>query len=127
MRSFGLNLGVAFQIVDDLLDYQGDASTMGKNVGDDLAEGKPTLPLIYALEHLPARDANMVRQALENKDKTHIAAVIDLINSSGAIRYCEQQANHFQHQAEQAIQILPDSEAKQTLLTLCSQAVKRAA
>ena len=127
MRSFGLNLGVAFQIVDDLLDYQGDASTMGKNVGDDLAEGKPTLPLIYALEHLPARDANMVRQALENKDKTHIAAVIDLINSSGAIRYCEQQANHFQHQAEQAIQILPDSDAKQTLLTLCSQAVKRAA
>ncbi len=125
LREFGINLGIAFQIVDDILDYQGDPVTMGKNLGDDLAEGKPTLPLIHAIQTAQTEDAALVRAAISNKDKTLLGNVVKIIHANGSLSYSRDRALEFQQNAEKAISALADGEIKQALAALANQAVAR--
>ena len=87
LRSFGLNLGIAFQLIDDALDYSGDAASMGKNVGDDLTEGKPTLPLIHALRHGDEHERALVRDAISNRTGERIDDILETIQRRGSLDY----------------------------------------
>jgi octaprenyl-diphosphate synthase len=87
MRSFGLHFGMTYQLVDDWLDYAGDSATLGKNVGDDLAEGKLTLPLIYTLEHGSADARTLIANAIKDKSLEHLDQVIEVVQASGALDY----------------------------------------
>jgi octaprenyl-diphosphate synthase len=129
--SYGQALGTAFQVIDDMLDYQGDASNMGKNLGDDLREGKVTLPLIVAMQRATPADAALIRQAVEQPDVNlldqRLEAIMGVIRRTDAL-----QATHAAAQAEceravAALQGLPDSAYKQALLHLALQSVSRIA
>lgn len=85
VRSYGYHLGVAFQLVDDVLDYQGDAEELGKNVGDDLAEGKPTLPLIYTINNGSAEEAELVKQAIINSSLDKLQQIVDIVQRRGGL------------------------------------------
>lgn len=125
LGDYGLNFGLAYQLVDDLLDYQGDAARIGKNLGDDLAEGSPTLPLAYALQHGDARQAQVVREALRQGGVPDFAAVLHVIESTGAIAYTARLARTYAERAEAALDGLPDSPALQALQGLARFAVSR--
>ncbi len=125
LRDFGVNLGIAFQIVDDILDYQGDPSTMGKNLGDDLAEGKPTLPLIHAIRTAAEDDAELIRSAIRHKDPSLLGRVIDIIQNNGSLDYARDRALEFQSLAKQALTDLPESPFKKGLAAVAEQAVAR--
>jgi octaprenyl-diphosphate synthase len=122
---FGRSLGTAFQLIDDVLDYAGDATEIGKNVGDDLREGKPTLPLIYVMENGTAEQRELIRGCIENGDETHFDAVLAAVSSTGALDYTRREAEVAADRAKAAIADLPDSEYKDSLLQLCSFAVDR--
>lgn len=122
---YGKNLGIAFQLVDDALDYEANSSELGKNVGDDLAEGKPTLPLIVAMQHGSEDENQLIRAAIENGGLEHIDAISAIIQRTGALEYTHRQAIKHAEQAKQAIDELPASEAKQALLFLADYAVER--
>jgi len=115
MRLYGHHLGMAFQLVDDALDYQGDAEALGKNVGDDLAEGKPTLPLIYAMRAGTKEQAAVVKAAIENSDASMLNQVVDIVKDTGAIDYTLQQANKH---AELAEKQLADFEESTTITAM---------
>lgn len=128
MLRYGRHLGTAFQLVDDILDYTADASEMGKEVGDDLAEGKPTLPLLYAMWQGSDEQSAMIRHAIENggqRDK--IKAVMAAMEETGAIAYAQQKAVTETEKAIAALSILPDSEHKEALAGLARVAVSRVA
>lgn len=122
---YGRSLGTAFQLIDDVLDYAGDAAEIGKNVGDDLREGKPTLPLIYLMEHGTPEQRELVRSCIENGDEQHFDAVLSAVTSSGALDYTRREAELAAKRAAAAIADLPETEFKQSLLQLCSFAVDR--
>ncbi len=122
---YGKNLGIAFQLVDDALDYEADSAELGKNVGDDLAEGKPTLPLIYAMQHAGEDEKNLIRSAIENGGLEHIDAITAIIKQTGALKYTHQQAIKHAELAKKAIADLPASESKQALIFLADYAVER--
>jgi octaprenyl-diphosphate synthase len=122
---YGRSLGTAFQLIDDVLDYAGDASEIGKNVGDDLREGKPTLPLIYVMENGTDEQRELIRSCIEQGDETHFDAVLAAVTTSGALDYTRREAETAASRAAAAIADLPDSEYKQSLLQLCSFAVDR--
>ncbi len=122
---YGMNLGIAFQLVDDILDYEGDPKETGKNIGDDLAEGKPTLPLIYVLEHGNESEKALIHEAISTKSADRLAEVLTTVQSTGALDYCRQAAEHYSLQAEQALKPLPDSETKTQMLRLCQIALGR--
>jgi octaprenyl-diphosphate synthase len=122
---YGRSLGTAFQLIDDVLDYAGDAAEIGKNVGDDLREGKPTLPLIYLMEHGTPQQRELVRSCIENGDEQHFDAVLAAVTASGALDYTRRAAIVAAERASSAIADLPESEYKQSLLQLCSFAVDR--
>jgi len=119
------HLGLAFQLIDDVLDYTGSAEEMGKNVGDDLAEGKPTLPLIYAMQHAPEADQEMIRQAIRHGGLDHIDAITAAVKSCGAIDYTIAKANQQAQLAKEALGEIKDSMYKDALLALCDLAVAR--
>jgi octaprenyl-diphosphate synthase len=124
---YGMHLGTAFQLVDDVLDYSGDAHEIGKNLGDDLAEGKPTLPLIYAMQHGTPMQAAVIRAAIEKGDINRFNEVLQIVQETGALDYTRQQA---QREAEMAIAELvnvSDSQYKQSLLDLAELAASRQA
>ena len=127
--AYGRHLGAAFQLADDILDYAGDTAVLGKNVGDDLREGKPTLPLIYVLEHGSDTEKAMVRAAIENGgiDQTHpdFNAVLTAITAGGALAYTRQLAQREVTAAKEALAFLPESEYKQVLLDLADYALAR--
>jgi len=125
LKTYGLHLGNAFQIVDDVLDYTGDAATLGKNVGDDLSEGKPTLPLIYAMQHSSAEDSALINSALAEKNADNLEQIIQITQKSGALQYAEQQAKAQVEQASSALSSLPESAAKSAMQQLCDVAVQR--
>lgn len=128
MLRYGRHLGTAFQLVDDILDYTADASEMGKEVGDDLAEGKPTLPLLYAMWQGSDEQSAMIRQAIENGgQRNKINAVITAMEETGAIAYAQQKAVTETEKAITALSILPDSEHKEALAGLARVAVSRVA
>lgn len=125
MAAYGMHLGTAFQLVDDVLDYSASSEEMGKNVGDDLAEGKPTLPLIYAMSHGSEEQATVIRQAIEEGGRDRIEVVLEAIESTGAIAYTSRIA---QDEAERAIQqlgCLPESAFREALQGLAEFSVHR--
>jgi octaprenyl-diphosphate synthase len=122
---YGMHLGTAFQLVDDVLDYSGDEQETGKNLGDDLAEGKPTLPLIYAMQHGDAAQAATVRQAIEQGDIAQFAGVLQIIRQTGALEYTRQQARREVEEACAALSALPDTNYRQSLLQLADFAATR--
>ncbi|MFK7731006.1 MAG: polyprenyl synthetase family protein [Pseudomonadales bacterium] len=127
LASYGHSIGMAFQLMDDYLDYAGNAEVMGKNVGDDLAEGKPTLPLIKAMQTARGSDALMIRTAIQEKSSEHLAAISACVRSCGALEATIQLARRYTDDALTALAPLPDSQARQQLQTLASLAVTREA
>jgi octaprenyl-diphosphate synthase len=125
MATYGMHLGTAFQLIDDVLDYSGDYQETGKNVGDDLAEGKPTLPLIYAMQHGAPEHAAVVRHAIEQGGLADLQAVVQAIRNSGALDYARQRARQEADAATAAIAELPHSVYRDSLLQLASFAVTR--
>ncbi len=125
VAEYGSHLGTAFQLVDDVLDYSGEQSVIGKNVGDDLAEGKPTLPLIYAIEHGTPEQAARVRRAIEVGGRDGLTEVIEAIRATGALDYASAQARAESRAACSALARLPDSKYRDFLLQLADFAVTR--
>jgi len=125
MRDYGKNLGLAFQLIDDLLDYEGDALTMGKNVGDDLAEGKPTLPLIHAMEKGTEEEAKLIRKAIRKGGLDQLDEVLAIVNKTGALEYTRAKAAACSLAAQQSLQELPDTQYKASLHRLADLALGR--
>ncbi|MGB0764145.1 MAG: polyprenyl synthetase family protein, partial [Luminiphilus sp.] len=125
MGNFGRHLGIAFQMVDDVLDYTGDPEITGKQVGDDLNEGKPTLPLIYTMAAGTADDAAIVRDALAQKDSSNLAGVIAAVRRSGGIEYTREQAVAHQQSALAALSDLAPSPALTAMHALADMAINR--
>jgi octaprenyl-diphosphate synthase len=128
MQDYGKYLGTAFQLVDDILDYAADSEEMGKNVGDDLAEGKPTLPLLYAMWHGTEAQQTLIKTAIETGNgMDNFAAIMQAMQDTGSLEYTKKQALLAADQAIEALQIIPDSDYKQALIGLAHIAVERAA
>lgn len=126
MQAYGMHLGTAFQLIDDVLDYQADAAELGKNIGDDLAEGKPTLPLLHALKLGNARQQQLIREAItEGNGMQHFTEIMAALEQTGAFDYTRNKAGQEAKAAQLALQPLPDSPYKQALLALADIAVSR--
>ncbi|HSH40823.1 MAG TPA: octaprenyl diphosphate synthase [Arenicellales bacterium] len=125
MADYGMHLGTAFQLIDDVLDYSSDSTETGKNIGDDLAEGKPTLPLIHVMRKGTPAQIELVRRAIEQGGREHIDAVQAAIESTGAIAYTAQSARDAADQAARALEGLPTSQYKDALYALAEFAVSR--
>ncbi len=125
MAEYGMRLGTAFQLIDDVLDYSGDHNETGKNVGDDLAEGKPTLPLLYAMKNGTAEQAALIRGAIENGGLEEFGPVLAAISETGALDYTRQQAQKEIDAACAAISHFPHSKYKDSLLELATFSVAR--
>ena len=125
MAAYGMHLGTAFQLIDDVLDYSGQEADTGKHLGDDLAEGKPTLPLIYVMQNGTAEQAACVRHAIEEGGREDFPAVLAAIRESGALDYARQVAAREAELARVAISHLDDSNYRKALLQLCLFAIER--
>lgn len=124
---YGRHLGAAFQIIDDVLDYTSSAEAMGKNVGDDLAEGKPTLPLIQAMKVAPAADAELIRQAIRTGGLEHLHEIIAIVQHSGALDYTLAKARSESELALAALAKAPESPHRESLVQLTQLALNRTA
>ncbi len=122
---YGRHLGIAFQLADDALDYDGDAEAIGKNLGDDLAEGKPTLPLIHCLANSDEETTAMLRKAIEQGGRGQIEAVCEAIARTRSIAYTRGLAEQEAEMAEAALQAFPDSEFRSALSELARFSVGR--
>ena len=125
MAEYGARLGTAFQLIDDVLDYSGDRDQTGKNLGDDLAEGKPTLPLIHALRNGSPEQVVLVRQAIESGGLDKLEPVVKTIQESGALDYTRRRAREEADAACAVLKQIPDSTARNCLLELADFAVGR--
>jgi octaprenyl-diphosphate synthase len=125
MAAYGLHLGTAFQLVDDILDYTADAEAMGKNVGDDLAEGKPTLPLINAIKRSTGADKQLLEDAITNASRDNLDAVLNLIEQTGSLAYTARIAREQATLAQSCLEVLPESQYKQALMKLAQFSVER--
>jgi octaprenyl-diphosphate synthase len=125
MADYGMHLGTAFQLIDDVLDYSGAEVDTGKHLGDDLAEGKPTLPLIYVMQNGTAEQAACVRNAIENGGRDDFQAVLSAIRATGALEHAKKQAEKEANLAVSALETLPASPYKDSLLELPLFAVAR--
>ena len=126
IAAFGTHIGTAFQLVDDVLDYQGDPDAIGKSIGDDLAEGKPTLPLIHAMREGNADQAQVIREAIEQGGRDRLEDVLDAVESTGAIAYTARAAADEAKRALKALERLPPSPYKDAMESMASFSVKRA-
>jgi octaprenyl-diphosphate synthase len=125
LAEYGMYLGTAFQLIDDVLDYSGEEADTGKHLGDDLAEGKPTLPLIYVMQHGAPEQAACVRQAIQTGGRDDFPEVLAAIRNSGALEHARKRAKEAAEQAKTAISILRDTHYKRVLLELAAFAVER--
>ncbi len=126
LQDYGRYLGTAFQLIDDLLDYSADGETLGKNVGDDLNEGKPTLPLLHAMRNGTPEQAQMIREAIEQGNGRHLLQpVLDTMAACGSLEWTRQRAEEEADKAIAALTILPDSESREALIALAHMAVQR--
>jgi len=126
MQEYGKYLGTAFQLVDDIMDYTADAKSMGKNVGDDLAEGKPTLPLLYAMEHGNEQQRQLIRDAIEHcNGMDHLDEILAIMKKTGSLVYTQRKAEQEADKAINALHVLPESEHKQALIALAHIAANR--
>ena len=127
LKDFGMYMGTAFQIIDDVLDYSGSVEQIGKNVGDDLAEGKPTLPLIYLMQQGNEQAAQDVRTALQNADREYFEVIHKHVTESDALNYCTQQAQKAVNQAISCLNALPENEVTAAMRQMAELSVARAA
>lgn len=125
LARYGLHLGTAFQLIDDVLDYNASSAELGKNIGDDLAEGKPTLPLIHAMRHGTSGEVRIIREAIEQGGLERIDIVTRTIESTGALDYTARLADEQAEQAIANLALLPQSPAKDALISLARFAVNR--
>lgn len=125
MAAYGLHLGIAFQLIDDALDYTGDEAQTGKHIGDDLAEGKPTLPLLYAMKNGTPEQAAAIREAIEFAGLAQLETVLKAIQETGALQYTRAQAQREIAIAKAALDTLPDTKHKSALIQLADFAVDR--
>ena len=125
LKLYGRYLGLAFQLIDDLLDYEGNADAMGKNVGDDLAEGKPTLPLIHAMEKGTPEQAKLIRQVIRQGGLDQLDEVLDIIHATGALDYTRARAVEMADKALAQLDALPPSPFRDTMAHLARLAVER--
>ena len=123
--AFGFNIGLAFQISDDLLDYSQKPTTIGKNPGDDLADGKCTLPLIHALKNASNSSKKLIRTAIENGDRTKFNDILEIIESTGSVKYASKRSIEFAETAKSHLGILPDSIFRKALLELADFSARR--
>ncbi len=122
---YGRALGTAFQLVDDLLDYDGNSDQLGKNVGDDLREGKPTLPLLVAMERAPQAERALIRHAIEHGELHRLPEILGIVRRTGALDATREAARCEAEKARAAAAILPPSRAREALLDLCARSVHR--
>ena len=125
LKDYGLHLGNAFQIIDDVLDYESDSETMGKEVGDDLAEGKTTLPMIYALANTSGAEKQLLEDAINNADNSQISKVVQILQSVNAFRYTREQAKNSAELAKKSLNDIQDSPYKEALILLCDLSLAR--
>jgi len=125
LARYGMHLGTAFQLIDDVLDYTGDAAHTGKNLGDDLKDGKPTLPLIHVMQRGSTEQVALVRSAIESGGREAFRAVLDAIHETGALEYARSKASEEAHSARQAVAVLSNSSYRDSLLELASFAIER--
>lgn len=125
LYQYGLHLGNAFQLIDDAMDYCSDANVIGKNIGDDLADGKATLPLLYALKHGTEHQQTLIRESLQHGTLDHLPTIIETITETKALDYTRRIATNEAEQAISALDILPSSVYKNALIELAYYAVKR--
>ncbi|UTF59585.1 polyprenyl synthetase family protein [Gilvimarinus sp. DA14] len=125
LKEYGLQVGIAFQLVDDALDYKGDADTLGKNVGDDLAEGKPTLPLIYAMSRAADADRELIRAAISNSDASKLQQVVAIVEATGAMDYTLQAAERAVEAALASLKSVPESRYRQALVEIAQFSLGR--
>ena len=125
MGSFGMHLGNAFQIIDDTLDYESDSNIIGKEVGDDLSEGKVTLPMIYALEKTKKAENKILKDAINNADASHIDQIVEILLNVDAFQYSRDIAKIESNRALESIDYLPDSKYKTALKLLCELSLER--
>lgn len=125
LRDYGLHLGMAFQMIDDLLDYQGETENLGKNVGDDLAEGKVTLPLIYAMQKGSASEARAIREAIAEGGLDHLDEIVATVRATGALDYTAARADDERRQAIACLDHISDSPYRQAMYNLIDFVVQR--
>ena len=125
LGDFGLHLGIAFQIIDDALDYESNSTTMGKEVGDDLSEGKITLPMIYALEKTSGSENKILRDAIKTADASNIDKIINILCSVNAFEFTRKIAENESQKALKSLKNIPDSEYRSALKLLCELSQNR--
>nr|WP_315199289.1 octaprenyl diphosphate synthase [uncultured Aquabacterium sp.] len=122
---YGRALGTAFQLIDDLLDYEGSTAELGKNIGDDLREGKPTLPLLVAMQRGTPEESALIRQAIEQGEVERMPQVIEIVRRTGALEATREAAQAQARQAERCLEALPASEWREALLQLSIDSIQR--
>ncbi len=122
---YGRSLGTAFQLVDDLLDYEGDTLALGKNVGDDLREGKPTLPLLVAMARCSHAERQLMRHAIEHGEPDRLDEILAIVRRTGALEATREAARAESDKARESLAALPPSRARDALLELCARSVER--
>jgi octaprenyl-diphosphate synthase len=126
MQAYGKHLGTAFQLIDDVLDYTAQAEDMGKNAGDDLAEGKPTLPLLHAMWNSSPDDASLIRDAIENANgMPHFDRILTVMQEAGSLSYTQSLAEVEAQKAKDSLRLVPDSDFKRALIGLADLSVNR--
>ncbi|MBV8802495.1 MAG: polyprenyl synthetase family protein [Gammaproteobacteria bacterium] len=125
MKQYGLHLGIAYQLIDDALDYSASAEQMGKNMGNDLTEGKPTLPLIYALQKGRPSEVALIRKAIQTGSIKNLTDIIEIIESTGAIEYTANAAKQYAQKATDRLNIIPASPYSKALHELAEFTVER--
>ena len=125
--AYGRSLGTAFQLIDDLLDYEGETSELGKNVGDDLREGKPTLPLLLAMERGSAVERELIRHAIQHGEVARLPEIVEIVRHTGAIAATRDAARTEADKAAQALSVLAPSAFREALLEFCFRSIDRSA
>ncbi|MGH1487238.1 MAG: polyprenyl synthetase family protein [Cellvibrionaceae bacterium] len=129
LKAYGYHLGMAFQLIDDALDYTGSSEDLGKNVGDDLAEGKPTLPLIFAMQKGSTEESTLIANTIKHSsgkvDPSVLQQIVTIIQQTGAIDYTREKAVFHVEQAKSALKVLAESKYKQSLLDLADFSISR--
>ena len=125
LKGFGLNTGIAYQIIDDVLDYEGDPEQTGKNIGDDLGEGKPTLPLIHTMAQGTPEQRQLVAESIGNRDASRIESILAAVRQAGSLDYARDMARSYQARALQALDSLPANPCRDAMAAIAKLAVER--